>query len=105
MVSENDLTPWHIYLVMKGGILYRELYAISIGDNEYLFYDDGRDDHEELEVSDIANSLLREDEVLNDTHNLIGIGLDSDKDDVHDATLALHRCWSKFHIPALIGNA
>jgi hypothetical protein len=41
-------------------------------------------------VSDIAKTLLREYEVLNNIHNLIEIGLDYDNEDVYDITLVLY---------------
>jgi hypothetical protein len=42
----------------------------------------------------IAKVLLRQDSVVNDFHNLIGMGLDYNDVDFYDVTLSLRRAFS-----------
>ena len=84
-VNTKDMTPWHMYLVMKGVIVYPEFRAILNGHDSYPDFH-----NYEVEVSGIAKALLRKDEVLNDIHSLIAMGLDVDDVDLYDVTLALH---------------
>ena len=92
MVNEKDMTPWHMYLVMKGVILCKEFDAIASGDNRYRYYRYRRSFLRRAEVSDIAKALLREDSrTFNSLYSLIAMGLDYDACDV---TLALYRVSS-----------
>ena len=85
MISVNDMTPWRMYLVTKGVVVFHEFGAVSNGNDVYNY--GGR---EEVQVSDITKALLREGATLNNIHSLIQLGLDYDIDDLYDATLALH---------------
>ena len=89
VLNDNNMTPWQMYLVMKGVIVYRECCAISNGVDQYDWFDeDGIE--EEATVSDISKDLLRQDEVLDDIHNLITMGLDYGNADVYNVTLGLN---------------
>jgi hypothetical protein len=86
LINAKNMTPWHIYLVMKGVIVCKEFDAISYGDDQYEWLDEkGRED--KVTVSEISKVLLKKDTTLNSIHNLIAMGLDCD---VWQVTLALH---------------
>ena len=93
MVNATNMTPWHMYLVAKGVILYKEFDAITNGDDEYEEWFLNKDGDTFLQftvVSNIAKALLREDAVLTNIHSLIAIGLKHDDVELYDITLALH---------------
>jgi hypothetical protein len=88
ILNINNMTPWHMYLVMKGMIAYPEFRAIINGDDRYKWFDENGNE-EDAVVRSKFRALLRESAVLNDIHSLIEMGLEHD-DDLYNVTLALH---------------
>ena len=80
VVNAKNMTPWHMYLVAKGVISYKEFDAILNGISNYIL-------KKEVGVSIIARSLVCDDVMLNSIHSLIDMGLDYD---LFTITLVLH---------------
>ena len=60
-----------------------------IGNDQYECFDTNDNDQVVVTVCDIAKGLLKENEVLNNIHNVIERGLDAGNDDLYDVTLSL----------------